>query len=87
MLYTMNTMGEIGCNTSNWANIKAVYTDKSHSKVDVLIQKYPEVFQSGLGAMQSFKAHLDLKEGVKPKFCRPRTVPFAIKETVGKELD
>ena len=37
--------------------------------------------------MKSFKARLDLKEGIKPKFCRPRTVPFAIKETVGKELD
>ena len=33
------------------------------------------------------KAHLHLKEGVAPKFCRPRKVPFAIKESVGKELD
>lgn len=37
--------------------------------------------------MKSFKTHLHLKEGVKLKFCRPRTVPFAIKELVGKELD
>ena len=37
--------------------------------------------------MKSFKAHLHLKEGVTPKFCRPRKVPFAIKESVGKELD
>ena len=37
--------------------------------------------------MKSFKAHLHLKEGVKPKFCRARSVPFAIKESVGKELD
>ena len=54
------------------AKIKAVYMNKSHSKIDTLIQKYPEVFQ---GTMKSFKAHLHLKEGVKPKFCRPRSDP------------
>ena len=37
--------------------------------------------------MKRFKAHLSLKEGAKPKFCRPRSVPFAIKETVAREID
>ena len=37
--------------------------------------------------MKRFRAHLTLKEGVKPKFCRPRSVPFAIKETVAREID
>ena len=40
----------------DWANIKAVYMNKSHSKIDTLILKYPEVFQSGLGTMKSFKS-------------------------------
>ena len=71
----------------DWANIRAVYLNKSQNKVNILIQKYPEVFQEDLGTMKSFKAHLHLKEGVTPKFCRPRKVPFAIKESVGKELD
>ena len=70
----------------DWASIKAVYVTKN-SKVEALIRKYPEVFQSDLGTMKSFRAHLHLKEGSKPKFCRPRTVPFAIKDVVGKELD
>ena len=37
--------------------------------------------------MKSFRAHLHLKEGSKLRFCRPRTVPFAIKNVVGKALD
>ena len=45
------------------------------------------MFQSGFGTMKSFMAHLHLKEGSKLRFCRPRTVPFAIKDVVGKELD
>ena len=32
-------------------------------------------------------AHLSLREGSSPCFCRPRPIPFAIKEPVGKELD
>ena len=71
----------------DWANIRAVYLNKGQNKVNNLIQKYPEVFQEGLGTMKSSKAHLHLKEGLTPKFCRPRKVPFTIKESVGKELD
>ena len=71
----------------DWASIKKVHMSKGPSKVETLVQKYPEVFQSGLGTMNSSKAHLHMKEGVKPKFGRPRPVPFAIKELVGKELD
>ena len=71
----------------DWAGIKAVYMTKGHTKLETLIQKYPKVFQSGLGTMKSFRAHLHLKEGAHPKFCRPRAVPFAIKECVGRELD
>ena len=33
------------------------------------------------------RAHFCLREGVTPHFCRPRPIPFAIKEAVGKELD
>ena len=71
----------------DWASIKAVYRNKTLSKTEALILKYPEVFTSGLGTMKAFKAHLHIKEGAKPKFCRPRPVPFAIKESVGRELD
>ena len=45
----------------DWASIKAVYVTKS-TKVEVLIKKYPEVFQTDLGTMKSFRPHLHLKE-------------------------
>ena len=50
-------------------------------------KKYPEVFQEGLGTMKHVHAHLSLRESAKPHFCLPHPVPFAIKETVGRELD
>ena len=37
--------------------------------------------------MQSFRACFHVKEGAHPKICRPRAVSFAIKESMGRELD
>ena len=41
----------------------------------------------GPGTMKHLRAHLSLKEGSQPRFCRPRPVLFAIREAVGRELD
>ena len=41
----------------DWASIKAMYVNETTSKTEALVQKYPEVFKSGLGTMKAFKAH------------------------------
>ena len=37
--------------------------------------------------MKTFEATLQLKTGAKPKFCKARPVPFALKATIDRELD
>ena len=69
----------------DWANIKSV--SGIDSNVDRLMGKYPEVFQEGLGTLKHFKATLHLLPGTTPRFCRPRPLPFAIREQVEGELD
>ena len=34
-----------------------------------------------------FKASLQIKDNAKPILCKPRPVPFALKESIGQELD
>ena len=46
-----------------------------------------KIFDPGLGKVTGFKATLDLKPDYRPKFCKARTVPFALVEPIGKELD
>ena len=69
----------------DWASIKAVTFGRP--TLDNLVKRYSEVFAPGVGTMQKVRAHLSLKEGAQPRFCRPRTVPYALKDRVGKELD
>ena len=71
----------------DWASIKAVVAEQSAPNIEQLTSKYREVFQQETRTLGHFKAKLCLKEGVRPRFCRPRNVPFAIKEKVGSELD
>ena len=70
----------------DWASIKAVSVERPMA-LNNLLSEYSSVFDPGTGAMKHVKAHLCLKEGSLPKFCRPRTVPYAIRDQVGKELD
>lgn len=49
--------------------------------------KKSKVFEPGIGLVQGFEAALDLKVDVKPRFCKARPVPFALKEKVGEALD
>ena len=75
----------------DWHKLNMVSTDSVTQaitvEVDQLLLKYNKVFTEGLGVMNNFEATLQLKEGARPKFRRARSVPFALKETIEKELD
>lgn len=49
--------------------------------------KHKEVFKEGLGTYRGLPVAIHLKEGATPKFLKARSVPFAIKERVEKEID
>ena len=59
----------------------------SESNLDHLLGKHAEVFKPELGTLKDFKAILHLKPDATPKFCRGRTVPFALKKPVEVALD
>ena len=71
-------------------DLSSIRTLSAHNSLLTLYQlnqKYAEVFQQEHGTIKGFTAKLHLKDGTKPQFCRPRSVPFAIKEAVGREID
>ena len=51
-----------------------------------LLERYSEVFNDQLGKFKTGKAHLEVQPKAVPKFCKPRPVPLALKETLEREL-
>ncbi len=52
-----------------------------------LIREFSEIFSGTLGKYNRNKVKLNLKPDVEPVFMRARPIPFALKESVEKELD
>ena len=71
----------------NWKTIGLATLDRGQGQVQMLLQQYPEVFAEELGTMKQFKATLQVKKDSRPIFCKPRSVPFALKDAISKELD
>ncbi|XP_011860103.1 PREDICTED: uncharacterized protein K02A2.6-like [Vollenhovia emeryi] len=66
--------------------VSSLQVDGSNDLTAEVIKKFPILFSAGLGRCNTTKASLVLKEQVKPKFCKPRTVPFAAQNQVATEL-
>ncbi|CAF1282085.1 unnamed protein product [Rotaria sp. Silwood1] len=52
---------------------------------DLLI-RYDDIFKDGLGCCK-MKPHLHIKPNVIPKFCKPRSLPFAYSQAVENDLN
>ena len=60
---------------------------ESCGPVQDLVGQFPEVFSDELGCLKDFKVKIPVPEGVEPKFCRARPVPYAMKSRLDEELD
>ena len=51
------------------------------------MQRHTLLFAEGFGTVEPYKLSLQVQQGAKAGFFKPRPVPFAIGDAVGKELD
>ena len=66
----------------NWNKIH--YTPSAG--LEELLGRFPEIFQEGRGTLQGFEAKIHVDPGATPRFCRARTVPYAMRGLVEEEL-
>ena len=71
----------------DWKTVGQVASVNRVTMLDSLLKRYHEVFQGGLGTLKGVHARLQVKPNAVPKFFKARTVPFALREAVEKELD
>ena len=51
-----------------------------------MLDSKKKLFEPGLGTLQGFKAKIHVDPAATPKFCKPRQVPYAMREKVETEL-
>ena len=73
----------------DWREIGKVYVIPTNvdSRVAALQEQYQEVFSESLGTITPFQAKLSVMPEAQPKFFKPRSVPYALRERVESELD
>ena len=67
----------------NWSNINHVTTNFSLERI---LSKYPVVFQNELGLLKGTKAKMFVVVDATPRFFKPRSVSYYLKEKVEQEL-
>lgn len=67
----------------NWEQI---FSMSVADKVDEWADKYPKVFQSGLGTLQGTEARIYVDKDAKPIYCKARPVPYLLKSKIENKL-
>ena len=68
----------------DWSAIHAV---QQKSDLDMLLQRYSSLFREEVGTLKGYKAKIVTKSDARPRFYKPRRLPYAIKAKVEQELD
>ena len=71
----------------DWKKIGSIAAGPKPESLEALVTKHARIFKDELGTIQPFKAKLQVKQNATPRFFKPRSVPFAIKEAIETELD
>ena len=67
----------------NWPAIHRV----QESPLNSILAEHQAIFQEGLGTLVGYYAQIQIDPSATPKFCKARTVPYAYRALVNKELD
>lgn len=66
----------------DWSRVNRVAPET----VDDVCARHASVFKPELGKLKGIEAKLHIAPGAVPKFCKPRNVPYALREAVEREL-
>ena len=69
------------------ASSSSLPTGPAGMRLEQLKEKFSDVFSDDFGKLKDAKAHLQLKDGARPRFLKARPLPYAMRPKVEAELD
>ena len=67
----------------NWSEVKMFF----NSVINQLKEKFPRVFEPGLGELRGVEVKLEIDRSIPPKYFRPRSLPYVYREKVEQQLE
>ena len=68
----------------DWRNV--LHTETTSTRLSQLLQQYDGMFADSYEGISGVEAHVRIKDGAVPVYCKPRPVPYALKRQVENEL-
>ena len=69
----------------NWSSINKLQGEPT-SEVQVILDRHTEVFKDELGLL-TMSAKIQVDPQAQPRFCKPRPVPYALRDKVNEEIE
>ena len=70
----------------DWWSLNRLETQTS-TTLQKLLEKHAEVFKEKLGRVNDALAKIHVDANARPRFCRPRPVPYALRSKIDQEID
>ena len=71
----------------DWRTMFPLCEEEAPLKLKELLTEFESVFSEDMGCLKDFKVKIPMDKTMKPRFCRARPIPYAIKAGAEKELD
>ncbi|XP_049267396.1 uncharacterized protein K02A2.6-like, partial [Rhipicephalus sanguineus] len=84
---TIEAFRRAGVSLWDDGNSSSVNVVRENAEVNPLLEEFSDLFEDKLGCCRGPPVKLHLKEGARPRFCKARTVPYAMRAKVSAEID
>ena len=73
----------------DWREIHSVDTtiNATFSMLEAVLAKHSSLFRNELGIIREMEVKLHVSPGAKPRFYRPRSIPYALRSKVDQALE
>ncbi|XP_037501390.1 uncharacterized protein K02A2.6-like [Rhipicephalus sanguineus] len=84
---TIEEFGKAGVSLLDANSAACVNFVQQNAQLKALLDEFSQLFDNKLGCCEGPPVKLHIKEGARPRFCKARTVPYAMRAQVSAEND